>query len=145
MDRFKARLVAQAYSQTRGVVYDKIFSPVARYSAIRSLLALANANDWEIHQMDVKTASLNGSIDSKIYMSQPESFVDTDHPNFVCKLKKSINGLTQSARCWNVTLDEFLCSSGYRRSNVDNCVYIKTDKKSDWKVSFFILAIYVEF
>ena len=122
LDRFKARLVAQGYSQTRGVDYDEVFSPVARYSAIRSLLAQANANDWEIHQMDVKTAFLNGSIDSEIYMSQLEGFVDTDHPNFVCKLKKSIYGLKQSARCWNVTLDDFLVSSGYRKSNADNCV-----------------------
>ena len=61
-----------------------------------SLLALANANDWEIHQMDVKTAFLNGSIDSEIDMCQPEGFVDTDHPNIVCKSKKSIYGLKQS-------------------------------------------------
>ena len=105
LDRFKARLVAQGYSQTRGVDYDEVFSPVARYSAIRSLLA--NANDWEIHQMDVKTGFLNGSIDKEIYMSQPEGFIATDHPDFVCKLKKSTYGLKQSARCWNVILDEF--------------------------------------
>ena len=92
LDRFKGSLVALGYSQTQGVDYDEVFSPVARYSAIRSLLALANSNDWEIHQMDVKTAFLNGSIDSEIYMSQPEGFDDTDHPNFVCKLKKSIMG-----------------------------------------------------
>ena len=49
--------------------------------------------------MDVKIAFSNGSIDSEIYMSQPEGFVDTAHPNFVCKLKKSSYGLKQSARC----------------------------------------------
>ena len=145
LDQFKARLVAQGYPQTQGVDYDEVFSPVARYSAIRSLLALPNANDWEIHQMDVKTTFLNGSIDSEIHMCQPEGFVDTDHPNIVCKLKKSIYGLKQSVRCWNVTLDELLVSSpGYHKSNADNCVHIKTEKKSDGKISFVILAVYVD-
>ena len=56
IDRFKARLVAQGYSQVKGVDYEKVFSPVARYTSVRSLLALAIAQDLEIHQMDVKTA-----------------------------------------------------------------------------------------
>lgn len=90
IDRFKARLVAQGYSQVKGVDYIKVFSPVARYTSVRSLLALANAQDLEIHQMDVKTAFL---LDCEIYMSQPEGFVDPDRSNHVCKLKKSIYGL----------------------------------------------------
>ena len=81
INRFKARLVAQGYSQVKGVDYEKVFSPVARYTSVRSLLALANAQDLEIHQMDVKTAFLNGSLDCEIYMSQPEGFVDPDRSN----------------------------------------------------------------
>ena len=93
IDRFKARLVAQGYSQVKGVDYEKVFSPVARYTSVRSLLALANTQDLEIHQMDVKTAFFNGLLDCEIYMSQPEGFVDPDRSNHVCKLKKSIYGL----------------------------------------------------
>lgn len=93
IDRFKSRLVAQGYSQVKGVDYEEVFSPVARYTSVRSLLALANAQDLEIHQMDVKTAFLNGSLYCEIYMSQPKGFVDADRPNHVCKLKKSIYGL----------------------------------------------------
>ena len=81
IDHFKARLVTQGYSQVKGVDYKKVFSPVARYTSVRSLLALANAQDLEIHQMDVKTAFLNGSLDCEIYMSQPEGFVDPDRSN----------------------------------------------------------------
>ena len=87
IDHFKARLVTQGYSQVKGVDYEKVFSPVARYTSV------TNAQDLEIHQMDVKTAFLNGSLDCEIYMSQPEGFVDPDRSNHVCKPKKSIYGL----------------------------------------------------
>lgn len=89
IDLFEARLVAQGYSQTKGVDYDEVFSPVARYTSIRTLLALGNAHYLEIHQMDVKTAFLNCSFDCNIYMSQPQGFVDPDRPDYVCKLNKA--------------------------------------------------------
>ena len=143
LDRFKARLVAQGYSQTLGVDYNEVFSPAARYSTLRWLIALANANDWEIHQMDVNTAFLNGSIETDIYMSQQEGFVDSQHPEYIWKLNKSLYGLELSARCWNTTLDKFLISSGCQKSNAEGCVYIKSTKKADGKVSFAILAVYV--
>ena len=143
-DRFKARFVAQGYSQVRGVDYEVVFSPVARYTSVRSLLALANAKDLEIHQMDVKTAFLNGSLDCEIYMSQPEGFVDPDRPNHVCKLKKSIYGLKQSARCWNTTLDEYLKSVGYCKSKADECIYVKSVKEANGHISFVILGVYVD-
>ena len=90
INRYKGRLVAQGYSQVKVVDYDEVFSPVARNTSVRSLLVLVNAHDLEIHQMDVKTAVLNGSLDGEIYMSQSDGFVDPDGPNHVCKLKKSI-------------------------------------------------------
>ena len=93
VDRHKARLVAQGYAQTHGVDYEELFSPVARHSSIRTLLALANKHNLEIHQMDVKTAFLNGYIEHNIYMSQPDGFVDQEHPEYVCKLNKSLYGL----------------------------------------------------
>ena len=67
IDRFKARLVAQGFTQTHGIDYGEVFSPVARLAAIRSLLALANAHNLEIHQMDVNTAFLNGKLDYDVY------------------------------------------------------------------------------
>ena len=144
IDRFKARLVAQGFTQTHGVDYGEVFSPVARLAAIRSLLALANAHDWEIHQMDVNTAFLNGQLDYEVYMEQPEGFVDPDQPEYVCKLDKSLYGLKQSARCWNSTLDTYLKENGYRQSSADSCMYIKSTKSPDGKVKFVILAVFVD-
>ena len=144
VNRFKARLVAQGYSQVKGVDYDEVFSPMAQNTSVKSLLALANAHDLEIHQTDVKTSFLNGSLDCQIYMSQPEGFVDPDRPNHVCKLKKSIYGLKQSARCWNTTLDEYLKSVGYHKNNADGCIYVKSVKEANGRISFVILGVYVD-
>ena len=114
VERYKARFVAQGYSQSEGVDYQEVFSPVARYSTIRSLLAVANIYDWEIHQMDVKTAFLQEDLEEEIYMRQPDGYIDNDKPSHVCKLKKSIYGLKQAARCWNSAIDSHLKSNGYK-------------------------------
>ena len=67
VQRFKARLVAQSYSQSKGIDYQDVFSPVARYNSIRALFAVANTCDWDLHQMDVKTAFLQGDLDEEIF------------------------------------------------------------------------------
>ena len=73
--RFQARLVAKGFTQIQGINYDETFSPVARFESLRLLLVLAALEDWEIHQMDVKSAFLNSLLDEEIYMEQPEGFV----------------------------------------------------------------------
>jgi Reverse transcriptase (RNA-dependent DNA polymerase) len=67
-NRFKARLVAKGFTQILGLDYNETFSPVARLDLIWILLALAMLEDWEIHQINVKTAFLNGDLDEEIYM-----------------------------------------------------------------------------
>ena len=80
--RFKARLVAKGCSQVEGVDFSETFAPVAKFNTIRVILALAAAMGLEIHQMDVKTAFLNGELDVEIYMEQPEG---------LCKKAESIS------------------------------------------------------
>jgi hypothetical protein len=133
VEKFKARLVAQGYSQTEGIDYNEVFSPVVRNTSIRSLLALANILDWEIHQMDVTTAFLQGDLTDEIYMKQPEGYRSKENPDYVCKLKKSLYGLKQSARCWNFTLDSFLKSSGYKLVGADSCLHMKSVKLQNGK------------
>jgi hypothetical protein len=70
IEKYKARFVAKGYSQVEGIDYEETFSPVARYSSIRSILALAAQMGWKIHQMDVKTTFLNGVIEEEVYIEQ---------------------------------------------------------------------------
>nr|GEX51187.1 putative retrotransposon Ty1-copia subclass protein [Tanacetum cinerariifolium] len=95
---FKARLVEKGYTQTYGVDYRETFSLVADIRAIRILLAIAAFYDYEIWQIDVKTAFLNGQLSNDVYMVQPEGFMDSKHPNKECKLYHSIHRLKQASR-----------------------------------------------
>jgi hypothetical protein len=106
--RFKARLVAMGFRQKYGVDYNHTFSPVVRFDIFRLLCSLAARYDWEIHQIDVDTAFLNGVLEEDIYLSQPEGFEDKEKPHLVIKLKKALYGLKQAGRVWNQRLDTTL-------------------------------------
>ncbi|KAK1681553.1 hypothetical protein QYE76_042401, partial [Lolium multiflorum] len=80
---YKARLVAKGFRQIQGVDYDETFSPVAKLKSVRILLAIAAFFDYEIWQMDVKTAFLNGDIEEELYMVQPKGFVDPKNADMV--------------------------------------------------------------
>ena len=97
VETYKARLVAKGYHQRQGVDYDETFSPVAMLKSIRILLAIAAHYDYEIWQMDVKTAFLNGNLEEEVYMMQPEGFVSKNCPDKVCRLLRSIYGLKQAS------------------------------------------------
>ena len=93
VETFKARLVVKGYTQKEGIDYEEIFSPVAMLKSIRILLSITAHYDYEIWQMDVKTAILNGNLEEEIYMMQPEGFIAKNQEHMVCKLKISIYGL----------------------------------------------------
>ena len=96
VETFKARLVAKGYSQKEGIDYEETFSPVAMLKSIKILLSIAAHYDYEIRQMDVKIASLNGNIEEEIYMMELEGFIAKNQKHMVCKLKRSIYGLKAS-------------------------------------------------
>lgn len=109
-------------TQTYGVDFEEIFSPVARYESLRLLLAISTIKDLHVHQMDVSTAFLNGSLCEDIYMQQPHGFRHGDKSN-VCKLKKSLYGLKQAPRIWYALLNKFLVSIGFCRCKKEQCWY----------------------
>ena len=109
----KARLVAKGFRQVQGVDYDETFSPVAMLKSVQIILAIAAYFDCEIWQMDVKTAFLNGNLTKDVYMMQPEGFVDPTNAGKICKLQKSIYGLKQASRSWNIHFDEVVKGFGF--------------------------------
>ena len=106
--------------------YFDTYSPVSRITSIRTLIAIASLNNMEIHQMDVKTAFLNGELDEEIYMEQPEGFVVQGQENKVCKLVKSLYGLKQAPKQWHEKFDHTMLSHRFKINECDKCVYIKT-------------------
>ncbi|KAJ9538531.1 hypothetical protein OSB04_031264 [Centaurea solstitialis] len=135
---FKARLVAKGFTQTHGIDYDETFSPVAMLKSIRILMAISAYFNYEIWQMDVKTAFLNGKLTEDVYMQQPEGIVDPKNPNKVCKLLKSIYGLKQASRSWNLHFDERIKEFGFAKSEFEPCVYTKF---SGSIVTFLVLYV----
>nr|GFA01900.1 retrovirus-related Pol polyprotein from transposon TNT 1-94 [Tanacetum cinerariifolium] len=96
----KARLVAKGHRQEERIDFKESFAPVARIEAIRIFIANAASKNMTIYQMNVKTAFLNGELKEEVYVSQPEVFVDPDHPTHVYRLKKALYGLKQAPRGW---------------------------------------------
>src|SRR5215216_3999548 len=104
----KQRLVVKGFRQVQGVDYDETFSPVAMLMSIRIMLAIDTFYDYEIWQMDIKTAFINGLLKEELYMMQPEGFFDPKGANKVCKLQRSIYGLVQASRSWNISFDSVI-------------------------------------
>ena len=123
ISRYKARLVAQGYSQIPGMDYFETFAPVVRHDSLRAMLAIAAIQDLEIRQLDIKGAYLNGDLQEEIYMRQPEGF--DDRSGRVCRLYKTLYGLKQSGREWNRKLNKRLTELGFSRNEVDHCVYVR--------------------
>ena len=135
---YKARLVAKGFRQVQGVDYDETFSPVAMLKSVRIILAIAAYFDYEIWQMDVKTAFLNGNLNEDVYMIQPEGFVDPKNASKICKLQKSIYGLKQASRSWNIRFDEVVKGFGFIKNEEEPCVYKKVSGSS---IVFLILYV----
>ncbi|KAH9725329.1 retrovirus-related pol polyprotein from transposon RE1 [Citrus sinensis] len=127
--RHKARLVAKGYNQTAGVDYTETFSPVAKSSTIKVLLSLAVIYGWDIKQVDVNNAFLNGELNETVFMEQPEGFKVKGKENYVYRLKKALYGLKQAPRAWYEKLKAALLSWGYKNSVSDTSLFHWRDNR----------------
>ena len=139
IDKCKARLVIKGYKQKEGLDYFDTYSPVTRISSILMLIAIAAIHNLEIHQMDVKTAFLNGDLDEEIYMEQPEGFIVPGQEKKVCQLVKSLYGLKQAPMQWHEKFDSVMMTNGFKINECDKCVYVKNTERG-----FVIICLYVD-
>ncbi|GKF91053.1 retrovirus-related pol polyprotein from transposon TNT 1-94, partial [Tanacetum coccineum] len=125
----KDRLVSKGYRQEEGIDFKESFAPIARIEAIRIFITNAASKNMTIYQMDVKTTFLNGELKKEVYVSQPEGFVDPDHPSYVYRLKKALYGLNQASRAWYDSLSRFLLDNKFSKSVVDPTLFTRKTGK----------------
>ena len=125
VNRYKARLVAKGFHQVVGSYFNETFSPVIKPVTVRLILTLALTNNWEMLQLDVNNAFLNGFLEETIYMQQPPCFENTN--TLVCKLNKALYGLKQAPRQWFDRIKSTLLHLGFFASKCDPSLFISKD------------------
>ena len=138
VERHKARLVAKGFNQREGIDYTETFSPISKKDYLRIIMALVAHFDFDLHQIDVKMAFLNGNLEEEVYMKQPGGFSSSEGEQLVCKLKKSIYGLKQASRQWYLKFHEIIASFGFKENIIDQCIY---QKVSGSKICFLVLYV----
>ncbi|WKA11799.1 hypothetical protein VitviT2T_029262 [Vitis vinifera] len=140
IDRYKARLVAKGFTQTYGIDFQETFAPVAKLNRIRVLLSLAANLDWNLHQLDVKNAFLNGNLEEEVFMEIPPGLKLSSSNDLVCKLHKSLYGLKQSPRAWFERFTKVIKGEEFSQGQSDHTLFIK--RSPGGKIT--VLIVYVD-
>jgi hypothetical protein len=125
IENYKARFVTRGFSKKEGIDYEETFAPIAIYTSIRTIIALAAKMKWKLHQMDVKTTFLNGVIEEEVHIEQPQGFEVENRKSHVCWFKKALYGLKQASRAWYGWINSFLTSLHFTKSKVDSNLFFK--------------------
>ena len=130
-------MVAQGFTQVEGNDFNETYSPVARFTSIRLVLALAAMFGYRVHQMDVDTAFLNAELQEEVYVASPQGY---ELPSGrVYRLNRCLYGLKQSPRGWYADIDEYLVKNNFVRTKADSCIYTRRSDKG-----FTMIALYVD-
>jgi hypothetical protein len=125
IDKYKARLVANGYTQKEGEDFFNTYSPVARLTTIHVLVSLVASHGLLIQQMDVKTVFLNRELEEEIYMTQHDVFIVKGQKDKMCKLLKSLYGLKQAPKQWHEKFDITLISTSFSVNEANRCMYYR--------------------
>jgi len=138
--RYKARMVARGFHQQYGIDYTETFAPVIKTKSLRLIIALSSTTNEKrkLAQLDVKTAFLNARVREDIYVSAPKGM--NIGKNKVLKLNKALYGIKQAPHEWNVEIDTYILSLGFRKCVKDTCVYVKVSKSG----RIIILGLFVD-
>lgn len=120
----KARLVVKGF-QVPDKYFETNYAPVARMSTVRAFLAHSVEENVSVCQLDVPTAFLNGVLESEVYIKVPQGIESTG--NKVLKLRRSLYGLKESPKCWNIQFNNVMLKTGLKRSGYDFCLYFNED------------------
>ncbi|KAG8492199.1 hypothetical protein CXB51_009896 [Gossypium anomalum] len=140
LNKLKARLVVKGFSQKYGLDYFETYAPVARLDTIRLIVGLAAHMQWNVYQLDVKSAFLNGILEEEIYVEQPEGFEVPGKEEMVYRLRKALYGLKQAPRAWYARIDSYLLSLKFERSASEPTLYVKRNKTE----TQLVVSLYVD-
>ncbi|CAI7867847.1 unnamed protein product [Closterium sp. NIES-53] len=137
---FKARYVAQGFSQREGVDFFHTFSPTSKMTTLRVLLHVAAQRDYELHSLDFSTAFLQGSQHEEIWLRRPPGFTGSFPPGTQWSLQRPVYGLRQAPREWHDTLRTTLAALGFAPSTADPSLFLRTDTS----LPPFYILVYVD-
>lgn len=138
VEKYKARLVVKGYAQSYGVDYTEVFAPVARLDTIRTILALAAQSNWEVFQLDVKSAFLHGELEEDVYVKQPEGYIKKGEEEKVYKLKKALYGLKQAPRAWYSRIEAYFMREKFERCPSEHTLFTKSNGGKLLIVSLYV-------
>ncbi|CAL1356412.1 unnamed protein product [Linum trigynum] len=138
IERHRARIVAQGYSQEQGIDFDENFAPVAKMATVRTLLVVASVRRWPLFQFDVKNAFLHGDLKEVVYLEKPPGY-NVGSPGQVCLLHRSLYGLKQAPRAWFEKFQTTVQKLGMRQSLSDPSLFTQTTA-----AGIVVLLLYVD-
>ena len=139
INRYKARFLAKGFHQQHGLDYSNTFSPVIKSTTVQTVLDIAVSRSWDIRQLDINNAFLQGRLTEDVYVAQPPGFINPDRPNYVCHLKKALHGLKQAPRAWYQELRGFLLTCGFTNSVANTSLFIRQHNKD-----YIYILVYVD-
>ena len=125
IERYKARLLAQRFTQTYCIDYEETFSSISKLNLIKVFLSLTANLDWETYHMDIKNSFLNGNMGKEVDIKFPPGFESSKVSSKVCKLKRSLYGLKQSLQAWFTRFSIAIKQFEYRQGQANHTFFTK--------------------